>query len=98
MKTKANDLAMSRPYSHDERPSGGYEGDRPETFQAQEGLTKREYFAAMAMQGLLNNPNIVSALNKINSILSEKNKDKFTVSRSAKIMADALIDELNKDE
>jgi len=92
MKTNGNDPA---------NPTIGWEltahGD-PVVITDQYGLTKREYFAAMAMQGLLNNPNIISALNKINSILSEKNKDKFTVSRSAKIMADALIDELNKDD
>lgn len=55
MKTNPNDSICARPYSHDERPSGGHEGDRPETFQAFTGLTKREYFAAMAMQGLISN-------------------------------------------
>jgi len=85
MKTKANDLAMSRPYSHDERPSGGYEGDRPETFQAQEGLTKREYFAAMAIQGLLTSTKYI--LYPITQ-----------VAKDAVNYADALIKELNKDD
>jgi len=53
MKTNPNDPINARPYSHDERPSGNYEGDYPETFQAYSGLTIREYFAAMAMQGIL---------------------------------------------
>lgn len=48
-----NESAFPRPYSHDERPSGGYEGDHVETFKPQSGLTKREYFAGLAMQGLL---------------------------------------------
>jgi len=87
MKTKAND-----PIHHQLGMEKTKEG--LEIITELSGLTKREYFAAMV--GILNNPNIVSALNKINSILSEKNKDKFTISRIAKIMADALIDELNK--
>ena len=53
MKTNPNEPINARPYSHDERPSGGCEGDRPQGFQAFAGLTKREYFAAMAMQGML---------------------------------------------
>lgn len=53
--SKANEAAFPRPYSHDERPSGGHEGDKVETFYAFTGLTKREYFAAIAMQGMLSN-------------------------------------------
>ena len=53
MKTNPNDSINARPYSHDERPSGGYEGDYPQTFQASDGLTKREYFAIIALQGIL---------------------------------------------
>jgi len=49
------------------------------------GLTKREYFAAMAMQGLL-----ASAKDIIYPIIR--------VAKDAVDYADALIDELNKDE
>jgi hypothetical protein len=48
-----NPQAFPRPYSHDERPNGGYEGDRVETFQLQDGMTLRDYFAAKAMITLL---------------------------------------------
>jgi hypothetical protein len=46
------------------------------------GLTKREYFAAMAMQGLLACPNNVNMAQDI--------------AKGAVIMADQLIIELNK--
>jgi hypothetical protein len=46
------------------------------------GLTKREYFAAMAMQGMLANPEI---------------EDSFkTISSSAVDVADYIIEALNK--
>ena len=61
-----------------------------------EGLTKRELFAAMAMQALLSNPLIVEILMKCTeeeiragTLWPEK------TSKSAKTMADALIAELN---
>lgn len=47
-----------------------------------DGLTKREYFAAMAMQGLLACPNNVNMAQDI--------------AKGAVIMADQLIIELNK--
>lgn len=57
------------------------------------GLTKREYFAAMALQGLLSNA----------SYMNDYNKDKYllkpwTVSKVAIEYANALIVELNKDQ
>lgn len=52
------------------------------------GLTKREYFAALAMQGVLANPLLPITLEYPNSI-------DFVVVQSVGI-ADALIDELNK--
>lgn len=48
----------------------------------QDGLTKREYFAAMALQGLLACPNNVNMAQDI--------------AKGAVIMADQLIIELNK--
>jgi hypothetical protein len=84
MKTNPNDPINSRPYSHDERPSGGYEGYRPETFQAFTGLTKREYFAALAMEGYLSS-----------YTGSEISKPENMAIRAV-AYADALINELNK--
>jgi hypothetical protein len=48
------------------------------------GLTKREYFASMAMQGVLSDPN--------NESLSQK-----AIAIYAVEMADSLIKELNKE-
>jgi hypothetical protein len=52
------------------------------------GLTKREYFAAMAMQGVLSSPTVL-----INGQLKRTTKD---IASAAVIMADDLINELNK--
>jgi hypothetical protein len=52
------------------------------------GLTKREYFAAMAMQGLLSNPTIITGTQKTISVPA--------LAESSTHYADALINELNK--
>jgi len=83
MKITGNEPAMARPYSHDERPSGKYEGDYPESFQAFTGLTIRQYYAGLAMQGLLINP-------------ETNGKLFFEIANNAIKCADALIEELNK--
>lgn len=58
----------------------------PTTEQANEsGLTKREYFAAMAMQGILSNPH------------GGDDRDGDLIARSAVAMADRLIEALNKE-
>lgn len=58
----------------------------------QYGLTKREYFAALAMQG--NNANVITSL----GTLSESRHKQFQVIAQACVeMADALIAELNKE-
>jgi hypothetical protein len=76
MKTQANDAAFARPsFYHD---SYG----RPDT--EQDGLTKREYFAAMAMQGLL-------------TVIQHTDKP-YNVAKAAVMTADALINELNKEQ
>lgn len=51
----------------------------------QDGLTKREYFAAMAMQGMLSNQH---------GYFLEHNK----LSKYALSYADSLINELNKEK
>jgi len=56
------------------------------------GLTKREYFAAKAMQALISNPNI-----KRPSIEAWE-KDLQDFSRTAIEYADALLKELNKPQ
>lgn len=49
------------------------------------GLTKREYFAAMAMQGILGNPYM-------------KNYPKNKIAEESVAMADALINALNEQK
>ena len=51
------------------------------------GLTKREYFAAMAMQGLMANPNVV---------VQRDEKDEKSFIMACTKAADALIKQLNK--
>ncbi|PNW60048.1 UNVERIFIED_CONTAM: hypothetical protein BEN50_04870 [Euhalothece sp. KZN 001] len=53
-----------------------------ETVTLSDGLTKREYFAVMALQGLAANPD----------------PDDLDLPRSAVSLADELIEELNKEE
>lgn len=65
--TNPNDTAF--PESHPECPSPG------------KGITKREYFAAMALQGLAVNPG---------------NAVTYAIARDACALADALIEALNK--
>lgn len=52
------------------------------------GLSKREHFAAMAMQGLLSNPAIIDTLND----LSYK-----YIANSAAVQADALLERLENE-
>lgn len=58
------------------------EGDPKEYQYPMAGLTKREHFAAMAMQGILANAVII---------------DKEVISNMALQMADALLTELSKE-
>ncbi len=73
-KTEAQDLVIAAKFS----PSGGYIG----------GITVREYFAAMAMQGCIQGDAII---NKNHETSSPRQ-----LAFSAVAMADALIAELNK--
>lgn len=62
-------------------------------FKNNTGLTKREYFAAMAMQGLLSNP----------QWMSEHKGEKYLMQRDivAEVsikMADELLKQLNPDQ
>ena len=56
------------------------------------GLTKREYFAAMAMQGLCANQIIKEVINKAKS---QKDFDSYLTNTAVSI-ADSLIDSLNQ--
>lgn len=60
-------------------------GDR-EIFDARNGLTKREHFASIAMQGILSSCELREVLIRQNSELSDM----------AVYMADNLIESLNK--
>ena len=62
------------------------------TEYAQFGLTKREYFAAMAMQGLISN---LSAYVQVHQ-KSSGHELIYPTMDTAVIIADALIAELNK--
>lgn len=58
-----------------------------------DGLTKREYFAAMAMQGLCANPKVVR------SDADASDKAWLSgVAQSAEWMTDLQIEKLNRDE
>lgn len=61
------------------RPQGAFGMEGPA------GITKREYFSAMAMQGLLAHPL------KVDAVPAEP-----MIAAMARLMADALISELNK--
>lgn len=58
----------------------------------QHGLTKREYFAAMAMQGFL-----IAKLHDDKGVLPHLGPDQI-VAQASLVMADALIAELNRQE
>jgi len=55
-----------------------------QAFATPNGLTKREYFAALAMQGMLANEN-------------SWHVSEYTIAQAAIGQADALINELNKE-
>lgn len=65
--------------------------DEPNVHEDNGGLTKREYFAAMAMQGLLASPDseIFTSSNGVTDNAAKK-------ARFCCDMADALITQLNK--
>ena len=58
------------------------------------GLTKRELFAAMAIQGLLSNGRFTDATNEQ---VSDENNEAYTGSLAVEI-ADALIEALNEEK
>ena len=60
------------------------------------GLTKREYFAAMAMQGLLANPRLVIKHDQ-DELMEGKCFYEY-IAKNAVIHAAMLISELNEDE
>lgn len=74
--TNPNDLA----YPFEEEVQGEYGPMKNQYY----GLSKREYFAAMAMQGLLANPTIKNEIGY-----------EAGIANSSCIYADALIDSLN---
>jgi len=75
MKTQANDAAFSRPAFHHEHTGTLHD--------AQEGLTKREYFAAKAMQGFI--------------AVAEKDDSAQIIATASVVIADALIAALNRE-
>lgn len=68
----------------------------PEFIQGGDGLTKRELFAAMAMQGILSDE---SNLNWADTIAERNSETTYQVAaRNAVRFADALLDQLSKSE
>ena len=88
MKTNPNDNAFSNPgiYDPETRGRGTSNGF---IIDQSPGLTKREYFAGLAMQGILANDTM---LNADRSVIIKRTD----VAIIAIASADALIDELNK--
>lgn len=73
--TNAKDSAYAR-------PSSEYDGRQVEGCK---GLTKREYFAALAMQGILTN-----------SLFDTELEIQKSIAALSVVHADALIEQLNK--
>ena len=69
-------------------------GDRGERLDNSAGLTKREYLAGIAMQGLLSNPAIITYMQERGDDLEVFTK--INISKSAAARADALLTELAK--
>lgn len=86
MKTEPNEpiqsVSMTKISDTDYRPSK--QGDDRMWMHTSTGLTKREYFAAMAMQGLLADPN--------------KQYPPDVIGITAVSFADALINALNENK
>jgi hypothetical protein len=82
--TNGNDGAFPSMTSY-RLKAGESEREKTETIG---GLTKREYFAAMAMQGLLSNAEAVTEISKA---------DFGPLQQYAVRFADALIDALNQE-
>lgn len=70
--------------------AASYTDEDPEVLTPQGGLTKREYFAVMAMQGMLANPT------STNKLYDESIPYSVQCANASVIMADALITSLNK--
>lgn len=77
-KIKGNDPAFATPDNGTESLT---------TWQGQKGLTKREYFSALAMQGMLSS---------IDGFSIHPDGTTQNLARCAVAQADALIEELNK--
>lgn len=91
--TDPNDLAFPIMGNSGEKNSYG-ECKIPPTVGAN-GLTKREYFAALAMQGMLGNSRIVNDDEDDGSNARDEIQQEWIAQASLEL-ADALIDELSK--
>jgi len=92
---KPNNIMSNKKLTGEEPINPTYfdEGFQPKFTHCGEGLTKREYFAAMAMQGMMANPAIMEAVTVSEFIVG--NASERIGSMSIKY-ADALITELTK--
>jgi hypothetical protein len=64
--------------------------NNPVPYREPSGLSKREYFAAVAMQGLLSNPEMARAMRVVPDVARHS-----SVAETAVLAADALIEALN---
>lgn len=75
-----NPYAFPRPYSVDDY------GDRPQSMDAQEGMSLRDYFAAFAMQAIISTPRpfIIKETGK-------EIKEIYEIAEQAYELADAML-------
>lgn len=83
--TNGNDAAFSRPAMRDEK--GESQHDDVLSHDREDGLSKREYFAAMAMQGIIAGYSATDWAHE---------RAKEAAATGAVSVADALIEALNK--
>ena len=74
---------------------GGISVDSSTTYL---GLTKREHFAGLAMQGVLSNPEILELLATEKEMLNANTKLSDLISKWSRAQADSLLAELDKGE
>lgn len=90
------DVGVNVPIDSNHQESIAFASDGGDFNANYPGLTKREYFAAMAMQGICANPSstaILTALKAADMI----DREVSLVAEMAVIGADALIEALNKE-
>ena len=90
MDNNKNESAFPRPYSELQKHDG------LGTFSAQDGLTKREYFAGLAMQGILSSKKFDNTMHSMGDKVWERQSNFVNENANLAIqMADELLKKLN---